>query len=86
LNIPEAYREVMFNHKHGIGYIKISNPSKKSFYTTIVLNILKGIKIIKPEVLPLKLSMLPHTESLTGFLLSAKGCHYSIKENTKLNV
>jgi hypothetical protein len=86
LNIPEAYREVVFIIEHGIGYIKINNPSKKSFSTTIVLNKSKGIKIIKPEVLPLKLSILPHTESLTGFLVCAKGYNYSLEENMKAGV
>jgi hypothetical protein len=59
LNIPEAYREVVFSIDHGIGFIRVNNPSNKPFSTVIILNKSKGIKIIKPEVLPLKLSMMP---------------------------
>lgn len=83
LNIPEAYREMIFNIEHGIGYIHVNNPSKKPFSTTIGLNKVKGIKVIKPGELPLKLAMLPETSSITGFFLSAKGYSYSLEEKMK---
>lgn len=59
LNIPEAYREVFFNINRGLGYIRVNNLSQKAFSTTVMLNKCKGIKVIKPDELPLKLSMMP---------------------------
>lgn len=83
LNIPDAYREVVFNVERGLGYIRVNNPSNKAFSTTIALNKSKGIKIIKPEVLPIKLSAMPQTDNVTGFFLSAKGYSYSLEEKMK---
>ena len=83
LNIAEAYREVLSNIEHGLGFSRVNNPTKKPFSTTIVLNKAKGIKVIKPGENPLKLTMMPETESLTGFFISAKGYSYSLEEKMK---
>lgn len=79
LNIPEAYREVVINIDRGLGYIRVCNPSNKPFSTTISLNKSKGIKIIKPDELPLRVSAMPQTDSVTGFFISAKGYSYSLE-------
>lgn len=86
LKIPEAYREVYFSLDRGIGFIRVNNPSTQPFTTTITLNKCRGIKVIKPDELPLKLSMIPQTEVVAGFFVSAKGYSYSLEEKMKMLV
>lgn len=52
LNVPEAYEEYFFDIKNGIGFLKVSNPSKKAFKCTYTLTHMQGVKIIKPKKSP----------------------------------
>lgn len=52
LDVKEAYEEYYFDIKRGIGFLKISNTSEKTFNCTYTMTKMKGIKIIKPKKSP----------------------------------
>lgn len=60
LKIPEATNESFFSIEHGLGYVKLKNPSARWFKSTLTLKS-EGIKIIKPDTLPHSFDMNPNS-------------------------
>lgn len=71
--------ETNFNIDTGIGFVRMVNNSEKGFESVQEMNI-KGLKVIKPDRLPLAFKAGPKSEKFYGFFVKAGGYEYSSTE------
>jgi hypothetical protein len=71
--------ESNFSIETGIGFIRMVNNSEKSFDSVQELQA-QGLKLIKPDKLPLTFKMTPKSEKVYGFFVKSSGYEYSNSE------
>jgi hypothetical protein len=74
--------ETNFNLESGIGFVRMVNNCNKGFESTQDFEC-KGLKLIKPDHLPLRFKMDPNSEKTYGFFVSPGGFEYSNTEKIK---
>ena len=76
-------KRVQFSPDEGYGFILVSNQENTIFDLTIRFDQYRGLTILPPYNLPIKLQIFPGEEVICKFLVDPLGYSYSLKESYK---